>query len=1085
MTTATLMVRSLRHYLAAHTATGLATAACAAVITGALLVGDSVRGSLRQRVTQRLGRTTHAVVAGDRLLTAGLAQRLGVRLGVPSVPLLQVSGVASAPDSGTRLARAQVLGVDDGFAAMAAGVTFPLPAAGQVVMGHAAAARLGVAPGATLVIRVEKITAFARDTPLAAASERQAALRLTLLTVLGDEQLADFSLNADNQTPANLFVNRGELCRVLGLDDRANLVLLCVPETAHPRSVAAALEAEWDLADVGLEVRPATAGGAELTSSRIFLDPGLSRTAAAQAQGSATFLTYFANELRHGDRATPYSFVTGTDAAWLPAGLGDDGIAVSRWLADDLGCAVGDTLEAHYVAIGPLQSLEERTVALTVRHIVPQAEPFADPTLMPAIPGLGDAERCADWEPGLPIDLARVRARDEAYWKQWRGTPKAFVTLATARRLWANRFGDATAVRLPLPPAAAARYLRQELRLEDMGVSARPILAEGLRAAGQAISFAQLFLGLSGFLIGAALLLTALLFGLSLDRRREQFGTLLALGFTPQQVRHLLLWEGLCVALPGAVAGVAMGLLYNRLVVAGLGRIWRDSLGGMPVQPYASAGSLVLGAVASAACAALVLWGTLRRLGRSSVDALQRGSPGLPAGARHVRRWALAGFLCAGVGIAVALQGDPGRGQAAAGVFFAAGAILLGAGLLWVTAGIHALRGVRSGALTVRNAARRPGRSVTVSAALACSVFLVVAVGANRRQAPAHATARAAGTGGFAFYGETTVPILADINTIEGQRSLHLDPPPVPGLRVVNLAATNGEDASCLNLNRASRPQVLGVDPGEFADRGAFRFARLVPTVDPANPWRSLDADLGPDVIPAIVDDSVLVWSLGLRLGDALALTDGRGRRVQFRFVATLAGSVLQGRVLIAADRFRDLFPDAGGARVLLVDAGAGQEALAARWLEDGLADYGLELTPCSARLAAFNAVENTYLAIFLALGGLGLVLGCLGLGAVVLRHVLERRGELALLRAVGFGRVEVVRQVSLEHLALLGAGLLVGLVSGLVAVAPALQAARGNAALDEVAWWTAAIAASGAAWILAAALAATRGAPLAGLRDE
>jgi ABC-type lipoprotein release transport system permease subunit len=64
---------------------------------------------------------------------------------------------------------------------------------------------------------------------------------------------------------------------------------------------------------------------------------------------------------------------------------------------------------------------------------------------------------------------------------------------------------------------------------------------------------------------------------------------------------------------------------------------------------------------------------------------------------------------------------------------------------------------------------------------------------------------------------------------------------------------------------------------------------------------------------------------------------------------------------------------------------------------------------PTEERLANFHRVENTYLSTFQMLGGLGLILGTLGMAAVLLRNVLERRRELALLRAVGL-RLQTLR---------------------------------------------------------------------------
>jgi ABC-type antimicrobial peptide transport system permease subunit len=113
-----------------------------------------------------------------------------------------------------------------------------------------------------------------------------------------------------------------------------------------------------------------------------------------------------------------------------------------------------------------------------------------------------------------------------------------------------------------------------------------------------------------------------------------------------------------------------------------------------------------------------------------------------------------------------------------------------------------------------------------------------------------------------------------------------------------------------------------------------------------------------------------------------------------------------------------------------------------AKRLSAALQDEGFEGTPAVQRLAEFNAVENTYLATFQALGALGLLLGSLGLGIVVLRNMLERRAELALLRALGFSRLAIGRLVLSEHVWLLLLGLGVGLLAALAAVAPVLAAA-------------------------------------------
>ncbi len=67
-----------------------------------------------------------------------------------------------------------------------------------------------------------------------------------------------------------------------------------------------------------------------------------------------------------------------------------------------------------------------------------------------------------------------------------------------------------------------------------------------------------------------------------------------------------------------------------------------------------------------------------------------------------------------------------------------------------------------------------------------------------------------------------------------------------------------------------------------------------------------------------------------------------------------------------------------------------------------------------------------------------------MGLAAVLLRNVIERRRELALLGAVGYRPAHFLVMVIAENALLLGGGLLAGAVCALLAIAPA-AAERGS----------------------------------------
>jgi putative ABC transport system permease protein len=75
MTTIQFILASLRHYRRLHLTVALGVAVATAVLTGALLVGDSVRGSLRDLTLQRLGRIDSALVTGH-MFRAALADEL-------------------------------------------------------------------------------------------------------------------------------------------------------------------------------------------------------------------------------------------------------------------------------------------------------------------------------------------------------------------------------------------------------------------------------------------------------------------------------------------------------------------------------------------------------------------------------------------------------------------------------------------------------------------------------------------------------------------------------------------------------------------------------------------------------------------------------------------------------------------------------------------------------------------------------------------------------------------------------------------------------------------------------------------------
>ena len=1100
-----LVAKSMAFYWRTNLAVLLAVAVATGVLTGALAVGDSVQYTLRRTLEARLGDTEFAVVPQGRYFRAELAADLEREAGGSVAPVLQVAGILTNEDGSRRINRVQVVGVSDSFYALGGGDDPFANASGEgIVLSESVAERLYAVAGDEVVLRVEKPGLMPRDVPLASDEDRTVASRLKVVAVAGEEAFGRFDLQANQQAPMNVFVPLHWLGEQIEQSGQANTLLA----TGHQQDLTAnelnaAVERVWQPADAALILEHLKAQNSlELRSRRVFVDEPIA-DAALEIDGAAGLLTYFVNEIRLGEKATPYSTVAavGPDAraaALLPVGMADEEIVINEWLAEDLGARVGDSLGIKYYKLGPKRKLREEQSTFKVVRIVPLEGPAHDPNLMPDFPGLADAENCRDWEPGVPVDLDRIRPKDETYWDDYRGTPKAFITLESGQARWRNRYGDLTAVRYPWREGIEQEVrerLTEQIDPATVGLFFQPVRDRGLRAGREGTDFGQLFLGLSMFLIGGAVILTGLLFVFGVESRRDQIGMLMAVGWPGKRVKRLLLIEGGLVALLGSIVGIGAGLLYTLLMILGLSTLWSGAVAGTDIHFHATGPTLLFGGVGGLLVALLAIWVTLRRQTGRPARQLLTGSGEESLSGRRSRSRGWLGFAVAvvaflGVGVFFWFMG--GRdSQAMAGAFVGAGTLLLVGTLGLSQAVLRAVGGAWDKALVslkglgFRNATRRTGRSLAIIGLLACGVFMVVAVGANRRNPLEQPQSRDSGTGGFALYGESAIGVLHDLGTPDGREELNLDEDALDDIGVVQFRLHEGDDASCLNLNRAQRPRLLGVDPTALQEREAFAFTATPQGYEGDGGWDLLVTDLEEGVVPAVGDYPTVYWALGKNIGDELEYRDESGRSFRVRIVGMIGSSVLQGSLLIAENEFTARFPSVDGYRVFLIDAPSEQADAVMQGLAAGLQDYGLTLTSTQERLAAFSTVENMYLSIFMMLGGLGLVLGSIGLGLVVLRNMLERRGELAMLRAVGFDRSRLQRMVFYEHWGLLVAGLICGVVAAGVAVVPALQSPVGDVPYGWLLLTLAAIAASGALWVWLAGTLALRGRLLDALRNE
>jgi len=386
-----------------------------------------------------------------------------------------------------------------------------------------------------------------------------------------------------------------------------------------------------------------------------------------------------------------------------------------------------------------------------------------------------------------------------------------------------------------------------------------------------------------------------------------------------------------------------------------------------------------------------------------------------------------------------------GKGQNSL-LFLAAGVLML-PGLLTLVNMVLAKRSV-DGCTTIpsflhlvlKNLSLRRIRTMSAVTLLSVGVFTIIVTGVNRKPGNGDDSSKKSGTGGFLLWAESSVPVTVDLNLPAGAEKFGLqDETVLKQVKYIQLPGTDGDDASCLNLNQVSRPGLLGVPAGLFSRIGSFSLSTADPSVDRTSPWKILTISPAPGVINAFADQTVIEWGLRRSVGDTLTYLDGSGMALKIRLAGGLENSIFQGWLLVSDSLLREYYPTVTGSRIMLVDGPPDQQDAIARKLETLFRDYGMMAVPASARLDSFNAVENTYLSVFMLLGGLGVILGTVGLGIVLLRNLVQRRKELSLYVALGFRKNFIFRLILAEHLLILVSGVLAGTFSSLPVILPLL----------------------------------------------
>ena len=1059
-----------------------------AVLTGALIVGDSVRGSLRDLALERLGSIDHGLVA-DRFFRATIASDLTDRTNFRVVAAILLRGSASVPETGLRATKIQACGVDSNFARLFPGSghrlielfndsigtqahrSFP-----PLMINAALQRQLRVDIGEVILLAVGGNSDVAPEFVFGSRAPPTRLLRAVLVGVVPDRDVGRFGLFAQQSQPYNAFVRLEDLQKTVDRRTQANALLASAPageSTASIKPLQKGLDEGLQMQDFALTLSPYE--GFSVLESREFM---ILDTLAAAARGAAVeigvpvlpVLTYLAVAIEGGGRSVPYSTITALDPP-LPefgfqslyledgsmvSGLAADEILLNSWAANDLGVQPGERISVSYFIPGLGDQLITVTKDFNLGGVVEQRELAARRILTPAFPGLSEHDNMASWEAPFPLDMKSIRPVDEEYWDAFQATPKAFVAGATGQDLWRSRFGDLTAIWIGARDEAGrevtAKRFEQALlaRLDGgaAGLAFQPLRQHGLQAASGATDFSGLFLGFSIFLIVSAMLLAVLLFGLGIENRAREVGYLRSVGFSSRAVARRFTLEGGSLALAGGVVGLGMAVAYAWLMLEGLRTWWVAAVGTPYLTIHLVPSTMASGLAISVLLAVLTVLAAVKRLATLPVPSLLKGITTAASRLKTPKKAVLLSLVTLGAGLATGALGSSMDGAKGAGMFYATGLLVMVAALAGVSAWLRI--GAGSGALATSgwlamirmglgNNRRRPGRALFCIALVSAATFILVAVGANRAAHLSLGELDAdGGAGGFTHIAESDVPVLRDLDSALGRYELGFDPADeeyLAGTAVFSLRSLPGEDISCLNLYRPQRPRILGV-PNRLVQRAGFSFQALPKGFSGDNPWVLLEEEI-PGIVPAFADFNSAQWILHLGLGDEIEVKNRSGERIAVRIVGLMKGSLFQSELLISEDQFTRNFPSFNGYNYFLVRTTGKRDQQVAAIFENTLSYYGFDITTTVDRLARYREVENTYLGTFQLLGGLGLLLGTIGIGVVLWCNIIERRAELALLRACGYNGRSLILVLFSECAFLLTAGIACGVVAATIALAP------------------------------------------------
>ena len=554
---------------------------------------------------------------------------------------------------------------------------------------------------------------------------------------------------------------------------------------------------------------------------------------------------------------------------------------------------------------------------------------------------------------------------------------------------------------------------------------------EQSEAIGSMLGFIQVFLlvfaGVSLFVGG---FLIANTFSMSVRERMREFALLRAIGASPSQVFASILGQALVIGVLGSAVGIGLGIGIAAGLSALLAGMGMEMGGAVALTADTVVISLVVGTVVSLVAAAI----PARRAALTApVEAMRAEAPS-EKGLR-VRTAIGAVLTLAGIGgVVYASLARTADGLVVDGAptMLGIGAVTLVVGMLvlapvlarWVVpvlAAPFAAWGKPLGGLARGNVVRNPRRTASTAGALMIGMVLVSASG----------VLAASTTASIGSVIESDLKADLIVQSMEGDlprqaADAMAAAPSVDTLDVADYGVTFASGTTTPQFVFSAEPSLwersidVTVEDGELASFERGEALALKPAAK-SNGWEVGD-----------------VVTLGAEQG----VTTGAGG-TPVRIGAIIDSQAFGGAMFVPRDVYEQVVrPELSGIAVAFATAADGftQDQLRADLVEIVKPYFVISVMDAEEMVNALADQVNMMLTVIYALLGLSVLIAVLGIVNTLALSIIERTREVALLRAVGLGRLQLSSMVAIESVLTALFGTILGVAVG-VGIATALPA--------------------------------------------